>query len=900
MTATICSNSPTEVIDLLAILNTTYKKPAKLDKNDYFQGYKLKTEAIEKITELCKDRVSYIEDLDPSLYPKRIMTGTKIEGIEYLLFHRCKMPPLQQEKYDEAIKEFGNIPQDGKILTDMVVPTSVDTVDYLTKVIKQKLNDTSVAEKQELGINYKNKILSGNFLKLENIGKFSGKYSQLLRDIIDINAKNDGKMLIYHQYVYNSGVTCIAEILLENNFLDYTGMPSDNTVCAVCGKPRIEHKVETLQTNEIQLISEQSDKERGNSENFGTSNSPRSGEEKGGHLFIPARFMLVHSDMDPNLRTSKLNAFNDPRNTMGYQFKILIGSRIIQEREDFKAIRHLLVLRLPYNISSLIQVFGRAVRRGSHLLLPENMREVFIHIYVSSINNSDKLSVEEDYYKTKMLEYLVIQTIEKIFNMSAIDAPIFMKQQDMATLTSLPYTRPPLPNYDIDKDMKLIFQGTYSREEIETIKYIIKRLFLEISRVFNKIDLYKHIRKPTFFVPTNPIYFLDENIETAINELLYSHTRLNLPPKTFIQSITTTSNVIKTPDNVDNVIINTGKFYILIPMQKIADISYYGTDARTISGFPILDIDSWQRNVIHPNNISVSIGTFKPSYDVTVKKFYHKYKNIEDKYLIETINDFDLEFHEEFIKEIIKYVFMYLKTGIISEMHDFYLKMMYIYDKIGAMILCSYLRGNPLYDKYDKYITKYESGTADNDDIQRHSNFLTNHIQHKSIRLQFSRFQEMKIGNKLPDTLIPVGYTIGKFILYEPDTNTWKPYNVSIDFKPKYTKENDIIIGYYEKYKSSLEMRFKLRLPTQQLMKFNDARKNEKGAYCSTYSKDKLTDICKKLKLDIGDAKITHLCNIIRKELIRRELEERRRYIILSEDEKRKHPLIRWFYLSFE
>ena len=65
--------------------------------------------------------------------------------------------------------------------------------------------------------------------------------------------------------------------------------------------------------------------------------------------------------------------------------KIIIGSRKIKEGIDFKEVRNLYVLTLPFNISNLIQVIGRGVRNESHTRLPADQRYVNLYILVSPL-----------------------------------------------------------------------------------------------------------------------------------------------------------------------------------------------------------------------------------------------------------------------------------------------------------------------------------------------------------------------------------------------------------------------------------------------------------------------------------------------------------------------------------
>ena len=82
-----------------------------------------------------------------------------------------------------------------------------------------------------------------------------------------------------------------------------------------------------------------------------------------------------------------------PTNKDGSHVRILVGSKIITEGLNFTAVNHQLVMSFPPNIPTLIQIFGRVVRRGSHMILPLEQRWVNIKIYVSYYGE-DNLELE--------------------------------------------------------------------------------------------------------------------------------------------------------------------------------------------------------------------------------------------------------------------------------------------------------------------------------------------------------------------------------------------------------------------------------------------------------------------------------------------------------------------------
>ena len=1030
--ATITTNSRTEVLDLLPFLTSSYGNITHYDKDDFFEGKsgerELKHDAIKIIKEAIKGKVSYVEELDLTVYPERIIVGETIPGIDYLKFIRCYMSPLHLKAYD-YVQKVGiddRVPMDGRMLTDIVVPVPESDiceqdhgvgsdnktgnndslcVEYLNKEVLLKLDDATPEWKQKAGVEVHDKIISGNFLKRGRIGTYSMKYKTLIDDCLTINAANDGKMLVFHPYVYGSGVTMIAEIFKANGFIDETMVAGPTTICAICG---LEYSLHATPT-QVSPVSEYN----------GVASTEHLQES---HQFEPARFLLVHSEMDVLSRDNKISMYNNPRNVIGHEYKIIIGSKVIKEREDFKAVRHMFILDMPDNIPSLIQVFGRGVRRESHILLPQDKRQVYIRIYVSSRRkdnllydtSSPPLTYEEERYKKKISDYKVIQQIEKIFHESAIDAHLFKKISEEG-LNSIPYTPDPITHdgkqvkmdwesgvgtdsysqqhtrdtgFDLSESKKVVFQALYSRDEIDCIKYIIRRLFIEKSRIFKVSDLMFEIRNVKFYTPINPKHFLDINVRMAIHEIIYNKNKVQFPVKNFVYGLLgksyLNSQIIKTVDGVDNVVIRipgvdsktenksggrskgvgimnsnqrlysptqggrerysrgtsetngtTGSnsdYLILSVLQKPKNISnsVYGTPYKAYAGFPILDVDCWQRLIVPPDNLKINVTKLSLPYEIQRREFYLRYKETKVKHLLESINDFDMSFHEQFIREIIEYYYRLLNNQDgMSEYHDFYLSMLYIYDKFGVIIFASYIRDTQFYGMYSAYYLDKEKSKSKNSDgdysvlVKRHSNFLSSHEKRKAktIHLRLEKLNSLitkkKPINKVPDNYLPVGYMIKNIILYSPEqvgestshsshlsnevaNMSWKSYSIDMSFSPRYSIENDIVVGFYEQSKLQLEIKFKLRPPIQLMSKFEDARRNERGTFCNSFKKGDLMLLLKKLDIKTDEIKISSICKIIKHNLIHRELEERRRYWSLSEDEQRKHPIRRWFYMHFE
>ncbi len=306
--------------------------------------------------------------------------------------------------------------------------------------------------------------------------------------------------------------------------------------------------------------------------------SPKNNNQpKNKHRFIPARFVMAHSDIDKAQMEHSLERFNSPDNIDGSQFLILVGSKIIKESYDIKALQNEYIISKPDNIPTFIQIRGRAVRKGSHLGLPPENQVVRIKIFTTCLPTKQetgldkgtyKLSYEEEKYKEKVAAFQVIQKIEKVIHENAIDAFINHEkiQRTMSDdpLGPLPYT-PANASKANSKELRLdqltlsTFNIHHARREVEIQKSIIKRLFIELSSVWEYSDLLETVRNPPVNYETeiNTALFSEENFIIAMSQLIWDNSPGYVEP--FIQRSTVGAyepdySGGREPPNLDNTI----------------------------------------------------------------------------------------------------------------------------------------------------------------------------------------------------------------------------------------------------------------------------------------------------------------------------------------------------------
>jgi hypothetical protein len=836
MSATPINNSPTEVAEVINYLVLPHQKTAKKDL--FSDNHNLREGAEVKIAGLVRGKISFLQDTNLKYFPRREYMGEMIkiphevglshklhagDTIPYLPFIRCPMSPLHQKTLNDAVAESGSyhgLPADAYTLFDMVFPEGL----YKTTETRSRIGAMTGSSLVYLAKSGNTQYITGDFLLRENVGQYSTKAEKVL-DILDeifARAKGDPnkgeKVMIFHDRVRMSGVLLIQELLRMNGYVDETTIATDNTRCSICGA--------TMKTH----------------------------SETTGHTFSPARFVIAHSDIDKTTMNASLAKFNMADNRHGHKYKILIGSKIIKESYDFKDIQNMIIVAIPTNIPTLIQVFGRGDRKNSHINLPPSQRRIAIYILVSSVNMAepalDTISPEEYRYIDKLSDYTTIQKIERIFHSVAIDADIHRdiimppdlyklyfpapgQKEPVDRLGNL-YFEPEtvLPIYKLeDLNLSTFHARGYDHEEIGVIMSIIKRLFMR-QNIWSYDDLLAAVKAPPFGVEYNPSLFAEGNFIIALETLVEDMTAKMLDVS---QSGSSSSRIINSLfDSSERVIYKTAQNGAL---QKYK--------IRHIDEFYILfpegryDVETYIRSYSGSNDIDVDINKYvKDSYEVhnfqiRRAKFIEKYTDSTN--YVAMMSDYDDVFQRAMIEESI----VSLLAGGGTIMHK---RIIELYNRFGIILYADEVK------RYKDTVKLYSEG--------------------------------------VPSSRGAIGYESNKSVrLYDTAAQKWLDVSkAALNRHPNY-KENNSMIGYFERAEDV--MKFKLRNPvhaakvsTTTSLRRDDSRLIEKGMVCGTQGKGTLIGIATKIgitKLDKRETRLKKICTLIKCRMLENEAKERQK-----------------------
>lgn len=823
------ANSPTEVLEYLSLLRSV-----TLRKDDFFVGRNLLPGALDKIVELGRGVISFLQDVDLKYFPLRIQRGEPISiepgpsdnlprgVIPYLLFTPCPMSKLHQETLEAYIAEgmrtedagedngenenepgmprHGDndaeevdhgaekvaIPVDGLAIYDMVFPGG----HFRSRETKAAIMGWSPAERQKMQVDIKKTsaaiVISGDFLRAENIGLYSAKYETLWRIIWEGilatkgNPKEAKKTLVYHNAVRMSGTMLIQELLCTNGFIHRSEAPNRNTICFHCGTKMSEHE-------------------------------DRSDIAK--HPFVPARLINIHSEIEKTALDEQLVSYQSAANLYGEIISVVIGSKKIKEGYELPHTRRLIFTSAPANITTYLQVEGRVSRKGSHFLLPPDKRDVEVFVLVSTINpaypHTQSISPEVYRYAGKLRDYQIIQRIEQVQNENAIDGPILYginmsatirEKTKMAALGNL-YFEPSVRLPEVKEPPTTTFYAYgWAKDEIRMIAYSISRLLL-MQPGWTYDALWEAVRAPPFGMEVNPALFQEDNFIIALSQLC-AH------PVVF--------------GGISYRIRKVGAFYGLFPA--------YGGNA-------MIDAETFLRPIVVARDTSVRLRDYLAASNVDALYTQQKTKLISALNAGEHVSSFLLDYSRDFQCYMIE-------------------------SAIRALLLGEDTTNVPTYTALLEYLDGY--GCC----VRKQEVW-----KYKDVVRQLS--QDM--GGIVDDAY--VGYCTHSAVkIYDKGAQKWVSIN-RVALNKNLSYQENVIVGFLEPKGDRIV--FKLRPAAGQSGDNKDKRLIPSGSACETRPRSELLAIAKQLGVSLKDKEgamsIKPICTAIREHLMGREQRERHR-----------------------
>ncbi|AXN91101.1 putative VV D11-like helicase [Namao virus] len=138
------------------------------------------------------------------------------------------------------------------------------------------------------------------------------------------------------------------------------------------------------------------------------------------------RYAVLSGNETLSQREMLQKVFNHPTNKNGHNIRIILCTPAMKEGVSFVNISQVHIIEPYWNVASIKQVIGRAVRYCSHKTLKEKDRKVHIYIYLAIFHPDKKTeSTDERIFKIAQQKQKIIRQLENVMKKSAIDKSLF-------------------------------------------------------------------------------------------------------------------------------------------------------------------------------------------------------------------------------------------------------------------------------------------------------------------------------------------------------------------------------------------------------------------------------------------------------------------------------------------
>lgn len=612
LSATPMKNLADDIIDMLNFirpLNDQIKRD-KVFTSDKNYMMKFKDGGKSYLKKMSTGFISFFRGNMPYTFADRIDKGEIPNGLLFTPVIKCIMGDFQLKSYNKTTEKLmDSLEKSTSAAANFVYPgldSNNNIIGYyssdgLNKVLNQLTNNreklikninkylfNNKIEKSELDnfmIESSTKNITGDYLKLKYLKKFSSKFYEALVNLNNLTEKNKklGTAFIYSNLVHAGGIELFAEVLKVNGYLEFKENKNDYIINNNTIDYRTGYSFEYFKKNNLNM-----------------------------NEFNPATFILVtgtSEDGGEEISEEKQRiirtVFNNQSNKEGKFLKFILGSRVMSEGVTLENVKEVHILDVHYNLGRVEQVIGRAIRMCQHQSVITKdyfFPHVNVYRYVVSLSGSqNKLSSDEVLYQKAEKKFLLVKKTERIIKEASFDCPLLLngnkfpeeieKYKNCVEPTEENVRKgkkicPPICDFQTcdfkcddkkldkyykngtyqDLDIKDIDYGTYNdnlaKSEIEDIKQKIKDLY-RFKHVYNYNEILDKIKK-SFKLHQEHLfenYYLDRSLE-------------DLMPKTE-NDYNNFKDTIYDKFNRTGYLIQRGKYYIFQPFDDNEDIPLY-------------------------------------------------------------------------------------------------------------------------------------------------------------------------------------------------------------------------------------------------------------------------------------------------------------------------------------
>lgn len=422
---------PNMADDIISLINFILPKNEQLQRDKIFSSdknynMKIKPDGLKYLLKKTSGYVSYLRGADPITFAERIDKGIVPEGLIFTKVIKCQMLDFQLQTYLKAVTEDDALDKKTEAVANFVFPglnsdktelsgfygrqginivkNNIETnAELLNDLINKKFFNGKQDDINLINLSSNKKFITGDIFKYKNLKYFSIKFYAALQKLQKLvhGQKGLGTAFVYSNLV-KVGIELFQEILLQNGYLEFTesGLYQIKSyhICYYCGLTYSVHDINNVLD----------------------------------HDFAPATFLTVTGKTEDSidiLQEEKqqliVKYFNNIKNKDGKIIKFVLGSKVMNEGITLKNVREIHILDVHYNLNSIDQVMGRAIRHCVHYdITNENNKNPKVNVYKYVVSIENELSSEEKMYKKAELKYLLVKQIERVLKEGSIDCPL--------------------------------------------------------------------------------------------------------------------------------------------------------------------------------------------------------------------------------------------------------------------------------------------------------------------------------------------------------------------------------------------------------------------------------------------------------------------------------------------
>lgn len=425
LTATPMKNLADDIIELINYIrpmNDQIKRELVFTQ-DRGSTMKFKPGGKEYLGNMVKGYVSYFNGSSSYLFAEQVDIGEVPEGLLFTPLIHCEMQEFQNKVYVEEVEKGGDtLDRKSNSIANFVFPNYNDSTKMIEGVFGiEGINSLRLSLKNPKQVNEefkkyfelkttnfitddpKNKSVSGDIFKLENIKNFSIKFYECMCNINKLINENAGTAFIYSGLV-KIGVQLFEKVLLANGFLEFR---EDGNYIIL---PDTVDYLTGVKFSEF---------DNKNIKNFAPAtfiSITGDSEDKEGEINIPEEKKRILDKV-----------FSDVSNIKGRNIKCVLGSVVMSEGMTMKNLKEIHIIHTSYHLGLLVQVIGRGIRFCVHNDVASEevpYPKVNVYRYVVKSPTLKGLSTEEILYKKAELKYLLVKETERLLKENSLDCPL--------------------------------------------------------------------------------------------------------------------------------------------------------------------------------------------------------------------------------------------------------------------------------------------------------------------------------------------------------------------------------------------------------------------------------------------------------------------------------------------